>query len=142
MQRTISPVHAEHTASNNTLLEKSINSSLKMVIYSFEFYYRRFIFPSIKHVQTLVYRSAVTTCRKNNVIITDTCWQNDIPNIEKMQALYTSYNIEIFSIRYVMINDMICLLTAIGLSPGGSSTIHIYTQTIRRTTQITTEQHK
>jgi len=29
------------------------------------------------------------------------------------------------------------LLTAIGLTPGGSSTIHIYTQTIRRT-QLTT----
>jgi len=33
---------------------------------------------------------------------------------------------------------MIYLLTAIGLSPGGSSAIHIYTQTIHRTTQITT----
>jgi len=33
---------------------------------------------------------------------------------------------------------MIYLLTAIGLTPGGSSTVHIYTQTIRRTTQITT----
>ena len=33
---------------------------------------------------------------------------------------------------------MIYLLTAIGLSPGGSSTVHIYTQTIYRTTQITT----
>jgi len=31
--------------------------------------------------------------------------------------------------------DMIYLLTAIGLSPGGSSTVHIYTQTIQRTTQ-------
>ena len=30
---------------------------------------------------------------------------------------------------------MIYLLTAIRLSPGGSSTIHIYTQTIHRTTQ-------
>jgi len=30
---------------------------------------------------------------------------------------------------------MIYLLTAIGLSPGGSSTIHIYTKTINRTTQ-------
>ena len=29
---------------------------------------------------------------------------------------------------------MIYLLTAIGLSPGGSSTVHIYTQTIYRTT--------
>ena len=32
--------------------------------------------------------------------------------------------------------------TAIGLTPGGSSTVHIYTQTIHRTTQITIEQHK
>jgi len=31
--------------------------------------------------------------------------------------------------------DMIYLLTAIGLSPGVSSTVHIYTQTIHRTTQ-------
>jgi hypothetical protein len=30
---------------------------------------------------------------------------------------------------------MIHLLTAIGLTPGGSSTEHIYTQTIHRTTQ-------
>jgi len=33
---------------------------------------------------------------------------------------------------------LIYLLTAIGLTPGGSSTVHIYTQTIRRTTQLTT----
>ena len=32
----------------------------------------------------------------------------------------------------------IYLLTATGLSLGGSSTVHIYTQTIHRTTQITT----
>jgi len=30
---------------------------------------------------------------------------------------------------------MIYLLRAIGLSPGGSSTVHIYAQTIHRTTQ-------
>ena len=30
------------------------------------------------------------------------------------------------------------MLTAIGLSPSGSSTVNIYTQTIHRTTQITT----
>jgi len=30
---------------------------------------------------------------------------------------------------------MIYFLTAIGLSPGGSSTVHVYTQTIQRTTQ-------
>jgi uncharacterized integral membrane protein len=28
------------------------------------------------------------------------------------------------------------LLTAVGLTPGGSSTVHIYTQTIHRTTQL------
>jgi predicted PP-loop superfamily ATPase len=39
---------------------------------------------------------------------------------------------------------MIYLLTAIGLTPGGSSTVHIYTQTIRRTTKNKhyIEQHK
>jgi len=31
--------------------------------------------------------------------------------------------------------DMIYSLTAVGLTPGGSSTVHIYTQTIHRTTQ-------
>jgi hypothetical protein len=33
--------------------------------------------------------------------------------------------------------DMIHLLTAIGLTPGGSSTVHIYTKSIHRTTQST-----
>jgi hypothetical protein len=32
----------------------------------------------------------------------------------------------------VILDDMIYLLTAIGLTPGGSSTAHIYTQTIHR----------
>jgi uncharacterized integral membrane protein len=32
---------------------------------------------------------------------------------------------------------LIYLLTVIGLTPGGSSTVHIYTQTIHRTTQLT-----
>jgi uncharacterized integral membrane protein len=37
-------------------------------------------------------------------------------------------------IRY----DMIYLLTAIGLTLGGSSAVHIYTQTVHRTAQLTT----
>jgi hypothetical protein len=39
---------------------------------------------------------------------------------------------------------MIYLLTAIGLPPGGSSTVHIYAQTVHRTTQNQQyiEQHK
>ena len=31
--------------------------------------------------------------------------------------------------------DMTYLLTAVGLTPGGSSTVHIYTQTVHRTVQ-------
>jgi hypothetical protein len=36
------------------------------------------------------------------------------------------------------IDILIYLLTAISLTPGGSSKIHIYTQTINITTQLTT----
>jgi len=35
---------------------------------------------------------------------------------------------------------MIYLLIAIGLKPGGSSTVHIYTQTVHRTTQLLWEE--
>ena len=38
--------------------------------------------------------------------------------------------------------DMIYLLTAIGLTSGGSSTVHIYIQTIHRTTQWTQTIHR
>ena len=30
--------------------------------------------------------------------------------------------------------DVIYLLTATGMTPGGSTTVHVYTQTVRRTT--------
>jgi hypothetical protein len=33
-------------------------------------------------------------------------------------------------------------LTAIGLTPGGSSTVHIYTQTMHRTTKSTQTIHR
>jgi len=46
------------------------------------------------------------------------------------------------SIPWHLIYEMIYLLTKTGLSPVGSSTVHIYTQRIHRTTQITTEQQK
>jgi hypothetical protein len=36
--------------------------------------------------------------------------------------------------------DLIYLLSAIGLGPGGSSTVHIYTQTINKTTQLIWEE--
>jgi len=40
-----------------------------------------------------------------------------------------------------LIYDMI-YLTAIGLIPGGSGTVHIYTQTIQRTTQAIQTIHR
>ena len=42
-----------------------------------------------------------------------------------------------YDIRYNMI-----YLTAVGLTPGDSSTVHIYTQTIQRTTQSTQTIHR
>jgi uncharacterized integral membrane protein len=39
---------------------------------------------------------------------------------------------------YIYIYIYICLLTAIRLTLGGSSTVNIYAQTIQRTTQLTT----
>ena len=44
-------------------------------------------------------------------------------------------NIGIYVFHRALRYDMIYLLTAIGLSPGGRSTVHIYTQTVHRTTQ-------
>jgi len=49
----------------------------------------------------------------------------------------TIYDMMWYTIRYDIWYAMIwyILLTAIGLSPGGNSTVHIYTQTAHRTTQ-------
>ena len=38
----------------------------------------------------------------------------------------------------ILILILMYLLTVTGLTPGGSSTVHIYTQTIHITTQLTT----
>jgi len=40
-----------------------------------------------------------------------------------------------FCCQYQLIYDEIYLLTTIGLTPGGSNTVHIYTQTIHRAKQ-------
>jgi uncharacterized integral membrane protein len=49
---------------------------------------------------------------------------------------YTKYGVQHISTLHIDID--IFALTAIGLTPGGSSTVHIYIQTIHRTTQLTT----
>jgi len=51
---------------------------------------------------------------------------------------YVALRLKVTHAVVYMLYDMIYLLTAIGLTPGGSSTAHIYTQTIHRTTQLTT----
>jgi hypothetical protein len=38
--------------------------------------------------------------------------------------------------------DVICLLTAVGLTAGGSRIVHIYTKTIHSTVQYSTHLHK
>jgi hypothetical protein len=51
---------------------------------------------------------------------------NDIESIwENLRGLGTTSRLPAY--------DIIYLLTAIGLSPGGSNTVHIYTQTVHRT---------
>ena len=61
---------------------------------------------------------------------------------------YMIYDMILYDmVWYGMIYDMIYLLSAIGLTPGGSSPVHIYAQRVHRaiyiarTTQLTTEQH-
>jgi len=52
---------------------------------------------------------------------------------------YTLINMKVINVTgYLFVNDMIYLLSAVGLATSGSSTVHIYTQTIHRTTQIKT----
>ena len=50
----------------------------------------------------------------------------------KEQVLYLATLLDVWKLYDIY------LLTAIGLIPGGSSTVHIYTQTIHRTTQCNT----
>ena len=66
------------------------------------------------------------------------CAVRPVPHGEKLPVPKPQKNL-----TFVLILMLIYLLTAIGLSPGGSSTVHIYTQTIHRTTQNKqyTEQH-
>jgi hypothetical protein len=60
-------------------------------------------------------------------------WYDDIYNM----LWYMICDIWYGTIWIDMIWYVIYLLTAIGLIPGGSSTVHIYTQTVHRTIQLT-----
>ena len=59
--------------------------------------------------------------------------------IYNFQFIFLGKHIRAFiNIHINLILISIYLLTAIGLTPSGSSTVNIYTQTIHRTTQLTT----
>jgi len=46
------------------------------------------------------------------------------------------YDTILFILYYIILYYIIIyLLTAVGLTPGGSSTVHIYAQAVHRTTQ-------
>jgi len=75
------------------------------------------------------------------------CYLESIRGTEKFDILFQQYETERHAIiepfcKCVAVHTcpllcvvMIYLLTAIGLPPGGSSTVHVYTQTIHRMTQ-------
>jgi hypothetical protein len=73
--------------------------------------------------------TVVRSLRQNSVLHKTTGWWA-IPEKQKTGILDVTLHIR-FHVWY----DMIYLLTASGLPPGGSCTINIYTQTIHRTTQ-------
>jgi hypothetical protein len=61
------------------------------------------------------------------------------------RAYLSSYFTSLCQIQWIISGSyitnfwyLIYLLTTIGLTPGGNSTVHIYTQTVHRTTQLTT----
>jgi uncharacterized integral membrane protein len=61
--------------------------------------------------------------------------------VEKLEiCLKSGKNNVKASVIFIVASEIILkyLLTAIGYKPGGSSTVHIYTQTVHRTTQFTT----
>jgi hypothetical protein len=55
-----------------------------------------------------------------------------------LDAVLVQFDLLMMSTMLLETYDMIYLSTAIGLTPGGSSTVRIYTHTIHRTTQIQT----
>ena len=104
------------------------------------------VHPLFNKKKKLRLSSCVQNNQSNNAlasgkpIISDTVCDKVGDIREDRQQTHTS-NTEM--VTYLKSYDMIYLLTAIGLSPGGRSTVHIYTQTIHSAIQNKqyTEQH-
>ena len=74
-------------------------------------------------------------------ITTNSAWNSDVNpcyltnNYIHEPLQHYEISVHFHTVCLSLSHDMIYLLTAIGLSPGGSSTVHIYTQTVNRTTK-------
>jgi len=94
----------------------------------------------------MIYNYCISWCV---IFSVSTCWQKLANGISrepeqlssKLQPVFFMVD---FIIKFMIRYDIdIYVLATIGLTPGGSSTVYIYTQTIHRTTQNKqyTEQH-
>jgi hypothetical protein len=70
-----------------------------------------------------------TTRRADKLVTYMSCTRSGVINITPFPGCDIKLQFICIMIRYI--------LTAVGLTPGGSSTVHIYTQTIHRTTKST-----
>jgi uncharacterized integral membrane protein len=52
--------------------------------------------------------------------------------VQRLAVLFDN----LFGVSFSSFDILIYLLTAIGLTPGGSSTVHIYAQAVHRTLQL------
>jgi hypothetical protein len=68
----------------------------------------------------------------------ETVWDYCFETVTSRRQAFAACIVWSHLCSHLILLILIYLLTAIGLSPGGSSTVHINTQTMRRTTQITT----
>jgi len=71
-------------------------------------------------------------------VLTHPCQHHTVYS-QCLAEFHTLFQLQLLEIQFTRILIIIYLLTAIGLTPGGSSTVHIYTQTIHRTTPLTTQ---
>jgi len=80
----------------------------------------------------MLYRDIIAVCSEMHTKYVNTLYGQNIEFLDvKPDGKYSDRQV-------LLIWILIYLLTAIGLTPSGSSIVHIYTQTTHRTTQLTT----
>jgi hypothetical protein len=87
-------------------------------------------------------RAAESTAERNSLFVWPSNWFRSEELRQNYQYRHYYYYYYYYSDAILqssqtqdVIYDMIYSFTVIGLTPGGSSTVHIYTQTVQRTTQ-------